>query len=283
MASVTDLYRYEIVSKDSEGKEPRPVAEHGMGVIYKAYDLLLDEIVALKVVRSEILTKQPKKAKRSFLAEAMAGARLGKQCPHIVKVLDIGQLEDILYMAQEWVPGGNIVRLCGKVTLFTAKSIILQIGNAVQIAHRNGIVHSDIAPANILFDSRRNIYRLSDFGLLKLMDKTSISISGSSTFMTGGRRDFMPKEHFDDPGQINYSTDVYALAVTFYVLLTGELPPKGRDGRPDREKMPGTIEVKGEGGRKVSKVIPLLDEFIFRHKDTHRIERFLQSLSQLPV
>lgn len=279
MASVADLYRYEIISKDSGGKEPRPVAVHGMGSVYKAYDLLLDEIVALKIVRDEILKKQPEKAKRTFLAEAMAGARLGKECPHIVRVLDIGQLEDILYMSQEWLPGGNIEKLCGTVTLFTARTIILQIGNAVQVAHKNGIVHSDISPSNILFDSRRNVYKLSDFGLLKLMNKTSLSISGSSTFMTGGRRDYMPKEHFEDPSQINYSTDVYALAVTFYILLTGELPPK----EAGRYSMPGSIVVKGEENRQVSKVKQLLDEFVIRRKDVHRIEQFLQSLYQLPV
>lgn len=277
MASVADIYRYEIISKDGTGKEPRPVAEHGMGSVYKAYDPLLDEYIALKVIRDEILKQQPEKAKRQFLAEAIAGARLGKECPHIVRVFDIGQLDDIFYMAQEWIPGGNITSKCGSVTLFEAKRIIFQIGNAVQVAHKNNIVHSDISPSNILFDSRRNIYKLSDFGLLKLMSKTSISILGSSKFITGGKRDFMPKEHFDDPSQINFSTDVYALAVTFYALLTGELPPK------DRDKMPGEIIVKGEANRHITTVKPLFDEFIIRRKDTHDIERFMTHLSRLPA
>lgn len=279
MASVTDIYRYEILSKDGEGKEPRPVAEHGMGIIYKAYDLLLDETVALKIVRDEILTQQPQKAKRAFLAEAMAGARLGKECPQIVRVLDIGQLEDILYLSQEWIPGGNITGLCGTVTLFKARTIILQIASAVEVAHGSGIVHSDIAPSNILFDSRRSVYKLSDFGLLKLMNKTSISISGSSAFMAGGRQDYMPREHFDDPNQINYSTDVYALAVTFYVLLTGAFPQK----EGGRYTLPGSVVIKGEGNREVTKVKPLFDEFIIRRKDTHRIRQFSHSLSQIPV
>lgn len=277
MASVTDIYRYEIISRDSTGKEPRPIAEHGMGSIYKAYDPLLDEYVALKIIRDEILKQQPERAKRQFLAEAIAGARLGKECPQIVQVFDVGQLDDIFYMAQEWIPGGNITSKCGSVSLSEAKRIIFQVGNAVQVAHKNNIVHSDISPSNILFDSRRNIYKLSDFGLLKLMSKTSTSISGSSKFITGGKRDFMPKEHFDDPGQINFSTDVYAMAVTFYILLTGELPPK------DREKMPGAIIVKGETNRQVTTVKSLFDEFIIRRKDTHDIDRFMTNLSRLPA
>lgn len=280
MASVLDLYRYEILSRDSTGKEPRPVAEHGMGVVYKAYDLLLDEIVALKIVRDEVLRKQRDKARRSFLAEAIAGARLGKDCTNIVRVFDIGQMDDILYMGQEWVPGGNIAPLCGNVTLFKARTVCLQIGNAVRAAHKNGIVHSDIAPTNILYDNRRDIYKLSDFGLLKLVSKTSLSISGSSAFLTGGRLDYMPREHFDDPHQIGFSTDVYALAVTFYVLLTGELPPK-QDGR---YSVPGIIEIKGDKNRKAPfRVNQLLDKFIVRRKDTHNIEEFLQELSAVPV
>lgn len=280
MASVADLYRYEIISKDSTGREPRTVAEHGMGSVYKAYDLLLDEIVALKIVRDELLKKQKEKAKRSFLAEAIAGARLGRQCPNIVCVFDVGQMDDILYMGQEWVPGGNIVPLCGNVSLFKARTICLQIGHAVRVAHKNGIVHSDIAPPNILYDSRKDAYKLSDFGLLKLVSTTSLLIPGSSTFMTGGRKAYMPRDHFDDPHRINPSTDVYALAVTFYVLLTGELPPT-QDGL---YIVPGVIEIKAEGNRKAPfKVNQLLDEFIVRHKDTQNIEQFLQSLSSIPV
>jgi serine/threonine-protein kinase len=280
MASVTDLYRYEIISKDSTGKDPRPVAEHGMGVVYKAYDLLLGETVALKIVRDEVLRRQKEKAKRSFLAEAIAGARLGKECPNIVRVFDIGQVDDIFYMGQEWVPGGNIVPLCGNVTLFRARAICLQIGNAVRIAHKNGIVHSDVAPSNILYDSRRDICKLSDFGLLKLVSTTSLSISGSSAFLTGGRRDYMPKEHFDDPHQIGFSTDIYALAVTFYVLLTGELPPRDNS----LYVVPGVIEIKAEGNRRAPfRVNQFLDEFIVRRKDTQNIEQFLQALSSIPV
>ncbi|MCC6187635.1 MAG: serine/threonine protein kinase [Anaerolineales bacterium] len=252
-----------------------------MGEVYKAYDPLRDEIVALKVIRDDILKKQADKAKRSFLAEAIAGARLGKECIHIVNVYDIGQFEDIFYMAQEWIPGGDIVELCGAITLFKARTIIMQIGNAVQSAARNGIVHSDIAPANILHDNRRDIYKLSDFGLLKLMSKTSISISGSSSLMTGGRRDFMPKEHFDAPATINHSTDVYALAVTLYVLTTGELLPRDGGGK---YIIPGTIAVKGEKGRPAPfKINSLLDEFLVRRRDEHTIDSFLERVSSVPA
>lgn len=282
MAFIQDLYRYVLKpGMENSSDEVRPVAEHGMGSVYKAYDPLRDEIIALKIVRDEILKKQPHKAKRNFLAEAIAGARLGRESVHIVKVFDIGQFEDILYMAQEWVPGGNIVDLCGAVTLFKARTIIMQIGDAVQVAHKNGIIHCDIAPANILYDNRRDIYKLSDFGLLRLMNKTSISISGSSTFLTGGRRDYMPKEHFDFPDAIDHSTDVYALAVTLYVLITGELLPRDNGGK---YVIPGSILVKGEKNRSAPfKVNSLLDEFIIRRRNEHTVDSFLEKVSSIPA
>lgn len=281
MTIIDEIYRYEILSRDTDDR-PKPISEKGgLSLVYKARDLLEDRVVALKLIREEALSKQSKQIKTSFFASAVVGARLGKESIHIARVFDLGQLgDDGLYMAEEWVDGGDISDLCGQMSLHKVKSTMLQICDAVRVAHANGVAHCDIAPWNILYDTSRDRYVLTDFGLLRILNETTLVLSGKSLFAQGGRQDFMPVEHFHNQSLVGYSTDIYAMGVTMYFLLTGNLPQKDTTGR---YITPGEILVAAENRKAPFRVNQIFENFVVLRKDNHTIEAFADRVSKIPT
>lgn len=268
MNPLNELVRYEILSDE-------PEFQHGQGRIWKANDWLLKKMVAIKEIRADL--RDDPAAIGSFRGEAAAGARL--ESPNIVKVTDFGQVGGLLYFVMEWIEGGNLEGACGNISLGKAKSVIRQMCNALLVAHRNGVVHSDIAPANILYDKNSYCYKLADFGYLKIIDSILIS-RGMKSMMVGGREYFLPPEHFFDPFKINESTDVYALAVTLYTLLTRKRLGSYELGRL---KVPGVIQVRHENKDAPDEVRQLLNRFIEGRQDTDTIEEFRRYLDRIPA
>jgi serine/threonine-protein kinase len=218
--------------------EPSPFAMGGMGEIYKATDRLSGQTVAIKTI-NKLKLRVDDKTVRNFLKEAEATFRLSRQTPHVVEVIDLGYEDDTYYMALEYVDGGNILDRAGDVTGTEAKQILTNVLTGMKIAHDNKIVHSDISPDNILHDKSKNIYKLSDFGLLKILE-TKLVTRGQTMFQ-GGKHLYMHPTHFYNHTLIDFTSDFYALGMVYHLLITGEIlypvPPKP-------PAVPATLKIK---------------------------------------
>ncbi len=202
----------------------------GMGVVYKARQLRLDRLVALKILPPE-LGRDPAFAER-FAREARALARLSH--PRIVGVHDFGEAGGLFYLVMEFVNGLNLRGLLrrGRLKPEEALRIVPQVCEALQYAHEEGIVHRDIKPENILLDRRGNV-KIADFGLAKLLGMmTPDSVLTGSRQVIGTLR-YMAPEQMERPLTVDHRADIYSLGVVFYEMLTGELP-MGRFAPPSK-------------------------------------------------
>jgi tRNA A-37 threonylcarbamoyl transferase component Bud32 len=196
------------------------LGQGGMGAVYKARQPSLDRLVAVKVLAPEA-ARDPAFAER-FAREARALARLNH--PNIVAIHDIGRAGELCYIVMEHVDGVTLRQLLsgGHLTPQQALSIVPQLCDALQYAHEEGIVHRDIKPENILFD-RKGRVKIADFGLAKLLDRTSsLSLTGSKQVM--GTLYYMAPEQMENSKDVDHRADIYSLGVVFYEMLTGQLP-----------------------------------------------------------
>lgn len=202
------LGRYHIIEQLGEG---------GMATVYKGYDTLLERHVAIKVIRIE-RGGQPDFLKR-FQREARALAHLDH--PFILKVLDYGEQEGIPYLVMPFVPGGTLKqKLTQKIPYQDAAALLAPVARALEFAHKQGIIHRDVKPANILIDSSGSPL-LSDFGIAKMLD-TQEATQLTGTGIGIGTPDYMAPEQWF--GQASRATDIYALGVVFYEMVTGCRP-----------------------------------------------------------
>lgn len=204
--------RYEDIKKIGEG---------GMGAIYKAVDKILGRTVALKVIKDEI--RSDTEAVNRFIREAQSAGTL--QHPGIITIYDI-VVGDLLYIVMEFVEGSDLTGYMKnhEVTLPWFKKITIQVCEALGAAHKKGIVHRDIKLDNIMI-TKEGQAKVADFGLA--------SISSGATGMTQvgqvlGTPLYMPPEQIRGQKTDNRS-DIYALGITFYKMLTGDVPFKDGD------------------------------------------------------
>lgn len=192
----------------------------GMGVVYKARQIELDRVVALKILRPNI--SQDTGFAERFLREARALAKLNH--PNIITVYDFGRKDALYFFIMEFVDGTNLrhVERVGQLSPAAALNIVPQICSALQYAHDNGVVHRDIKPENILLTKSGDV-RIADFGLAKLagMDDQA-PLTG--TWQVMGTPHYMAPEQFEKPNTVDHRADIYSLGVVIYELLTGELP-----------------------------------------------------------
>lgn len=201
---------YELLAKVGRG---------GMSTVFKARDTRTDAIVAVKVA-SRAVTDNALASKR-FALESRVAQSLSH--PHLVQVIDHGTVEGVPFMAMEFMAGGNLhdrLKNEGPLKEPTALATFLPLIDALTHLHGRQIIHRDIKPANIMFDAR-GVVKLTDFGLSKDLD----SRSGMTRSRMGlGTIQFAAPEQFDDARSADPRSDVYSLALTLYVALTGELP-----------------------------------------------------------
>jgi serine/threonine protein kinase len=205
------LGRYHILEQLGEG---------GMATVYKAYDMRLERDVAVKVIRREAFPpEQLDLMLKRFDREAKALARLTH--PNIVPVIDYGDYEGAPYLVMPYLPGGTLKQKLGKPMPWQAAVYtILPVARALDFAHSQGIVHRDVKPSNILI-SLSGEPMLSDFGIAKILENEDAhTLTGTGISM--GTPEYMAPEQW--AGKVNSQTDIYALGVVFYEMVTGRRP-----------------------------------------------------------
>jgi len=203
----------------------------GMGAVYKARQVILDRLVALKVLPPES-SRDPAFAER-FRREARALARLCH--PHIVAVYDFGETDGFYYFLMEFVDGVNLRQLLhgGHLQPGEALRIVPQLCEALQYAHDEGVVHRDIKPENILVDRAGNV-KIADFGLAKLLGQPPLAQGLTGSHQVMGTPHYIAPEQMEKPLAVDHRADIYSLGVVFYEMLTGELP-LGRFAPPSQK------------------------------------------------
>lgn len=195
------------------------IARGGMGVVFKARQVTLNRIVAIKMILGGQLAS-PENVQR-FQTEAEAAAKLDH--PGIVPIYEVGQHEGQHYFSMGFVEGVSLsARVAnGPLPAREAAEIVRAVAEAVQYAHDNGVIHRDLKPGNILLD-RQNKPRVTDFGLAKLTESVS-DLTGTGQIL--GTPGYMPPEQA--AAQVNAVgrlSDVYSLGAVLYCLLTGRPP-----------------------------------------------------------
>jgi WD40 repeat protein/tetratricopeptide (TPR) repeat protein len=196
-----------------------PLGRGGMGVVYKARQISLNRIVALKMLLAGPHASPGMLAR--FHAEAEAVARL--QHPHIVQIYEVGQADGRPYLALEFVEGGSLAQyLHGQPQPpRQAAQLLVQLARAMHHAHRQGIIHRDLKPGNVLVTAD-GTPKITDFGLAKQVvgsgghTKTG-EIVGTPSYMA-------PEQASGVTKQISAQVDVYALGAILYEMLTGRPP-----------------------------------------------------------
>ncbi|WP_324194140.1 serine/threonine-protein kinase [Nocardia blacklockiae] len=189
----------------------------GMGEVYEAYDSTQDRVVALKLL-SEALAEDPAYRAR-FRRQTEATAKLSE--PHVIPIHNWGEINGVLYIDMRLVRGDNLRTLLRRHSPMDpdrAVNLVEQVAAALDAAHRAGVVHRDVKPANILVTAADFAY-LADFGISRSEGDSSVTLVGTAA----GTYTYMAPERFD-VGPVTGRADIYSLACVLHECLTGNAP-----------------------------------------------------------
>jgi serine/threonine protein kinase len=207
------LGKYELLEKIGEG---------GFGIVYKARDPLLEREVAIKILRMDI-AGAPDFVER-FHREARLAASL--RHPNIVTVIEVGEQEGRYYLVMEYLEGevlSELLKPGQPLPLQQAVQILKPLAEALDYAHGRGLVHRDVKPSNIILSDGGKRPVLTDFGLVKSMTEGGLTTTG----VTLGTVEYMAPEQITGQ-EVGPTSDLYALGVIAYQMLTGRVPFTGR-------------------------------------------------------
>ena len=194
----------------------------GMGAVFKATQISLNRLVAIKVLPKDLTNDADSNFATRFRQEALTMAKLTH--PGIVSVFESGEAGGFLYIVMEFVDGTDVARMIqseGKLTPELVTTLLAQVCDALHYAHQNGVVHRDIKPANLLV-MRSGQVKIADFGLAKHHDDALLGLTKTNVAI--GTPDFLAPEAWTPNTSLDSRADLYALGVTLYQMLTGEIP-----------------------------------------------------------
>jgi len=209
--------RYEILGTVGKG---------GMGIVYRARDRKLDEVVALKVLRPDMVAKDP-----SILERFKQEIKLARRITHrnVIRTHDFDEAEGVPYISMEYIEGvtlKDVVRNRGALPLGVGLSIAKQMCHGLGAAHEGGVVHRDVKPQNMLILPETAELKIMDFGISRV---SSVEPGGSGLTMAGtvmGTPDYIPPEQAQGR-PADFRSDLYSLSVVLFEIFTGKLPFKG--------------------------------------------------------
>lgn len=206
------LGRYQIESELGKG---------AMGTVYLGTDPKIGRTVAIKTMplSSEFEDEMLEEVKSRFFREAETAGRLSHN--NIVTIYDVGEEHDLAYIAMDFLQGMDMSKFAKKDKLIGVDevfNVIIQVADALHYAHQQNVVHRDIKPANIIYDRRAKKPTVTDFGVAHITDNTK-----TKTGTILGTPSFMSPEQLSG-ASVDGRSDLFSLGVTFFQLLTGELP-----------------------------------------------------------
>lgn len=209
-----NIGRYEIISELGQG---------AMGVVYRALDPLLERTVAIKTISLDLSKDEFEEFEQRFYREARSAGRLNH--PNIVTIHDVGNTENIAYMAMEFLEGvelRDIMDAGTQLDLDRIVEIVSQVADGLAFAHEHGVVHRDIKPSNIMI-LKNGVAKITDFGIA-LIPSSSRTMAG----MVLGSPKYMSPEQV--VGQdVDRRSDIFSLGVLLYEMLTGKPPFHGEN------------------------------------------------------
>ena len=201
--------RYEMIEKIGNG---------GMATVYRATDKILKRDVAVKILRDEFTTDE--EFIKRFEVEAQSAARLTH--PNIVSIYDVGVEDNLHYIVMELIQGKTLKEIIieerGPLPWKWSVNVAIQIASALEMAHKNNIVHRDIKPHNIII-TEDGIAKVTDFGIAKAVSNSTITAFGT----TIGSVHYFSPEHARG-GFTDAKSDLYSLGVVMYEMVTGKVP-----------------------------------------------------------
>ena len=235
--------RYEIIELIGSG---------GMALVYKAMDIKLGRIVAVKTLREEYITDD--EFLKRFASEARSAASLSHA--NIVNVYDVGTDNNIHFIVMEYIDGVTLKELIIRRAPFDEKETLgvsIQIADALSHAHKNGIIHRDIKPQNIIV-TKGGTVKVTDFGIARSAD--------AQTTTSGGA---MGSVHYFSPEQargrfVDFRSDIYALGIIMFEMVTGTIPFDGDSAvsvalKHINEELPDVREINPETSVSIYKII----------------------------
>ena len=209
MLNQTRFGRYEVVSVLGQG---------AMGAVYKAVDPLIERAVAVKTINLDLSNEERAEFEERFYREAKSAGRLSHA--NIVTIYDVGEADDIAYIAMEYLEGESLREMLDSgvvLPIEMIRSIAARVASALNYAHENHVVHRDIKPANIMVTPGRDV-KIMDFGIAQVPtgSRTQLgTVLGSPKYMA-------PEQVAGQP--TDGRTDIFALGVVLYEMLTGTTP-----------------------------------------------------------
>ncbi|MCA9443772.1 MAG: protein kinase [Candidatus Omnitrophica bacterium] len=190
------------------------IAEGGFAKVFKCIQKSLDRPVAIKTL--DLSKLEYESVVQQFRSEGRIIAKLDHL--NIVRVIEQGQVGDILYIVMEYVEGATLNRFLKEADLKTRLDIFIQVCDALSYAHGMGILHRDIKPGNIIVD-RNNVAKLLDFGIARLVDAGATKLKEEETLILGTPK-YMSPEQDEGASDIDVRADVYSLGVVMFEVLT---------------------------------------------------------------
>jgi HEAT repeat protein len=198
------------------------IGEGGMGLVYKARDRVLDEVVALKVLRPGFAVNA--EADRRFRSEIKLARKVSHR--NVCRIHEYGEDGGLRYLSMEFVDGSDLkqsVRGKGGLSLRESCELAIQIAKGLQAIHDVGVIHRDLKTANIMIDGK-GVVRLMDFGIAKQREQQGDGMTAAGEIV--GTPEYMSPEQARNQ-KLDFRSDMYSLGIVLFEILTGKLPFKG--------------------------------------------------------